>query len=430
MLKADIGRAFLTVRTAITTAALISALLACQGGSHRLSNETASGSRASFVPEDLLLREPIPSDFPQVLSREAKQHDLDLLLYAFETAYGGFSYLPSADRDAFIHRLAQFRENVRPGGCTEFCDELGDLLWTLPDSHFRALRLKVLCGKRRLAEERQPAVGENIGLELARSSQRDYAFQERRVRTAQIGILSIVGLHDPDDQRWLGYDEAIQGLIKYPVLVIDLRGLPGGNDHNGYRLAALLIGRTIDAGKGRRREIIRQDPGSFALRINLWRYFISQAELRKEAIADSIWKYLKEDQTSFQLAKDGKLPREKIETAEQQSFGPGETSYRGEIYVLIDAKCASSCESTLEALQLHPNVKTLGENTRGMIHFTNEGMIQLPESHLFVRMATKFNDYERFIEKVGHEPDIRVPKGQDAFEYLIEYPLSAAFPGG
>jgi hypothetical protein len=45
-------------------------------------------------------------------------------------------------------------------------------------------------------------------------------------------------------------------------------------------------------------------------------------------------------------------------------------------------------------------------------------------------MATKFNDYERFIEKVGHEPDIRVPKGQDAFEYLIEYPLSAAFPGG
>jgi len=72
-------------------------------------------------------------------------------------------------------------------------------------------------------------------------------------------------------------------------------------------------------------------------------------------------------------------------------------------------------------LQLHPTVKTLGENTRGMIHFTNEGMIQLPASHLFVRMATKFNDYEQFIEKVGHEPDIRVPKGQDAFKYLVEH---------
>jgi hypothetical protein len=80
--------------------------------------------------------------------------------------------------------------------------------------------------------------------------------------------------------------------------------------------------------------------------------------------------------------------------------------------VLIDAECESSCESTLEGLQLHPNVKTLGENTRGMIHFTNEGKIQLPESHLFVRMATKFNDYEQFIERSAMSPTSEFRKAQ------------------
>jgi len=378
-------------------------------------------SRTSFTPDDLLLREPIPYDIPQAMSREAKQHDLDFLLHAFEGAYGGYSYLPKSDREGFVGRLIALRESVRPTSGSEFCDELGDLLWTVPDSHLRALRLNELCGKKRLAEERKPSVGENIGLKLAQANQREYAFQERTVGTTRVGILSIIGLHDPDDQRWPGYDDVLQRLAQYPVLVIDLRGLPGGNDHNGIRLAKLLTGGTVDAIKGRRREITRQDPGSFALRINLWTYFISQSEQRKIKIADSIYKYLKADRESFRLAKEGKLPREKIEVSEAQSLAPGKPSYPGPVYVLIDAVCGSSCESTLEALQMHPNVKTVGENTRGMIHFTNEGMIQLPESHLFVRMATKFNDYDQFIEKVGHAPDVRVPKGHDAFDYLMQH---------
>ena len=382
-------------------------------------------SKASFTPDDLLLREPIPYDIPPAISREAKQRDLDFLLYAFEAASGGYSYLPKSEREGFVQRLKALRESVQPGSGSDFCDELGDLLWTLPDSHFRALRLNELCGKRRLAEERKPSVGENIGLKLAQANQREYAVQERTVGATRVEILSIIGLHDPDDQRWQGYDEVLPRLAQYPVLVIDLRGLPGGNDHNGIRLANLLTGGTLEAIKGRRREITRQDPGSWALRINLWTYFISVSEQRKIKIADSIYKYLKADRESFQLAKEGKLPREKIETMQLQSFAQGKTSYRGPIYVLIDAVCGSSCESTLEALQMHPNVKTIGENTRGMIHFTNEGMIQLPESHLFVRMATKFNDYDQFIEKVGHAPDVRVPKGQDAFDYLVQHDLSA-----
>ena len=87
----------------------------------------------------------------------------------------------------------------------------------------------------------------------------------------------------------------------------------------------------------------------------------------------------------------------------------------------MDAKCGSSCESTIDGFESHPYAKTVGENTAGYIHFGNIGYIVLPNSKIEVQTPTHFNHYRdgRFLEIVGLTPDIHVPKGEDAYSFLL-----------
>ncbi len=96
------------------------------------------------------------------------------------------------------------------------------------------------------------------------------------------------------------------------------------------------------------------------------------------------------------------------------------TGYKKLVYILIDGKCDSSCETTVDGFERHPYVKLVGENTAGCLHFGNIGYVILPESKAQVQIPTQYNEYydNRFIERKGIEPDIRVPNGKDAFTFL------------
>jgi len=85
---------------------------------------------------------------------------------------------------------------------------------------------------------------------------------------------------------------------------------------------------------------------------------------------------------------------------------------------LIDADCASSCESTTDAFENNTLVKTVGENTAGYVHFGNSGGVILKNSGIRLQVAISYNSYldGRFIEKVGITPKIPVPAGSDAKE--------------
>lgn len=98
-----------------------------------------------------------------------------------------------------------------------------------------------------------------------------------------------------------------------------------------------------------------------------------------------------------------------------------ERGFAKPVYILMDGECGSSCESTIQSFEWHPYVKRVGENTVGCLHFGNIGDFWLPESRVQVQMATQYNEYfdGRFLERIGIAPDIRVPSGTDALEYIL-----------
>ena len=89
---------------------------------------------------------------------------------------------------------------------------------------------------------------------------------------------------------------------------------------------------------------------------------------------------------------------------------------------MIDENCYSSCESTVDTFEYNPYVKKVGRSTGGMVHFGNVSPAFLKHSKLYVQTPTHANIYRdgRFIEKQGIKPDVLVPKGRDALEYLLE----------
>ena len=98
------------------------------------------------------------------------------------------------------------------------------------------------------------------------------------------------------------------------------------------------------------------------------------------------------------------------------------SGYKTPIYILMDRGCGSSCESSIHSFEYNPNVKKVGQNTYGSLHFGNIGLFYLPHSLLGINMATHANFFRdgRFIEKIGITPDIYVPDGQDVYDFLVK----------
>lgn len=94
-------------------------------------------------------------------------------------------------------------------------------------------------------------------------------------------------------------------------------------------------------------------------------------------------------------------------------------SIKKPIYILIDAECASSCESTTDFFEYNTLVKTVGENTAGYVHFGNNGIVILINSGIMLQLAISYNNYVdgRFIEKTGITPKIKVPAGKNVLDF-------------
>jgi len=129
-------------------------------------------------------------------------------------------------------------------------------------------------------------------------------------------------------------------------------------------------------------------------------------------------------ETSSQIvqAERGALPEEdEYVRPKTKPVGEGKM-FPGEIFVLQDAACASSCEGTIAILEPHPQVTTVGENSGGYVHFADVCPVQLPNSKIRIQMATKFMKLsdQRVVEKIGYAPRVRVTAGQDAYEVALQ----------
>lgn len=82
-------------------------------------------------------------------------------------------------------------------------------------------------------------------------------------------------------------------------------------------------------------------------------------------------------------------------------------SFKSKVFLLIDGTCASECETIVELLSAHPQVKLVGQNTDGALHFSNAVSFTLPHSGIWAQIPGQHHSYENnAVEGVGYSPSL------------------------
>jgi len=373
---------------------------------------------ASSEPNSFLSRY-IPFDASKSLTAEQVQKDIWYLELAIKNISGLYKFSPDKSGQQFINSLQTTQ--VVGMSAIEFCSLLQQKSSLFNDGHFAVVTENMACNGRLDKKGAVGLAGSNYGKKLDATWELNY-FQNGRTR---IPILSIHHFSQPQDTAWNGFLEAAKNLRDHEhVFVIDMRGNSGGSDVMGAKLANVLYDGNPPTPYasiiyGNSREVFES-----------WQNLISIFKIKKERLHEdtSIETQMIEDyRQKAILASEGKIPPTQLKSFKSDIEKPGKNHFSGEIFLLIDRSCASSCESTTDFLRSLPFVITVGENTSGAIHYGNVGFVQLPNSKIGFSMGTSYAKYRDGIihEMTGISPRIQVPSGTDALDAII--PTIVAF---
>jgi C-terminal processing protease CtpA/Prc len=346
--------------------------------------------------------------------------DLDRAEFALDRGYGGRGFVPEPSWRAMQSALAALRGKRTT--VDTLCDRIADALWELPDAHLSAwLRLennkvRAKCGALFKTAERAPGVGPS----LAAEEPRPWGFEAVTVGHATFGVVTLKSFPFHDDPVWQGFEQALAELPQTDGLVIDLRGNDGGDDARGFDLARALFDAPAPPAAARVHE--RRTPETLTLLLNTFDAFG-----RKEdgSLLPFLVQRYEETARDRDAAARAPGPEWRVQEIAKAPVAPGPKAYQGAIAVLVDAACKSSCESTLEALRLHPKAKVFGERTGGFVHFGDVGRVVLPHSGIELAIPTKYDEYAggKLYDKIGFEPDVPVQGGADAFDVAMAWAL-------
>ncbi len=362
---------------------------------------------------------PAPIAKETVLDERAVDDDLDRARYALEHGYGGFGFVPPEAWAEMDHSLASLRD--KKATSADLCDRIADALWSLPDAHLSARRPidggQEKCGTRARAAKRTASVGPS----LLADEDRPWAVDVVSVGHATFGILTIHHFPPKEDPAWAHFDESARSLLDVDGYVVDLRGNDGGDDARGFELASILVDAPVHGGELRTHR--RNTPEAITLVLNT-----TEASARQNdgSFAPFLLDRIHALEADRDLAARTGGQDWKVEEVPQVVAPPGPNAFQGPVAILVDAACASSCESTLEGLRQNPRAKVFGERTAGYIHFGNVGTMVLPKSGIILRVPTKFDEYPggKLYDKVGFEPDVAVSGGHDALDAGMTWEMS------
>jgi hypothetical protein len=349
------------------------------------------------------------------VSKEAVLRDLDILMSVFKDGYGGWKELGGKFETEVFPKLRKY--GLSHASTRDVCMFIGKILDTVPDHHLSVHEFgsEEKCGKTSI---KRGSVGPN----LDKKKKLAWAYFERRVKGKTVPVVSINRLPPPGD-AWKGFLEKIQTLSRTaPALIIDLRGIHGGDDEVTHRMARILFGIEDQSAilAPASTVVQRQTPVALSLFLNtLGLAILKQKFAGKDH--SQLDGYYSEYLDLLKKANNGSLPA--VEKTEVKSgiFDP-KRAFQGPIRILIDSECESGCESAVEFLERHPSAKTVGENTAGLVQFGQIGTLWLKGTNVFVDIATRSYSFAdgRFVEKVGYSPSIRVKGGEDALDAAIQ----------
>lgn len=369
-------------------------------------------SSKRLKPQDLLTPKDIQLIPPAHLNEKAIKTDCDLVVYALRRGYGGRDHLPRGTFDTIIAQLNNIHGSMSPA---KLRDKIDEVLLSVPDNHLRA-RLNWEASIARLKSISRPGVGDNAASEKTKI----WEVRLDSLGTKKILYVSILRFSSRRDRIWDSFLPKIKSLINsVNMVVLDFRGNEGGDDSTGRELAKLFYGNDFD--HPITRQHVSQTPESLILFANLFRVQQLIKRNRNEDVPQYLEDLYQEWFEKYQSSLRGATPVTVVneEPRRRLPFNPTK-GFGKPIYILMDGRCKSSCESTIDAFESHPNVKKVGSHTLGMIQFGNTGVLVLPNSKVTVEIPLHYNEYfdDRSLEKIGIKPDIQVPQGEDAYLYL------------
>ncbi len=355
------------------------------------------------------------------LTSDVVDRDLAVVLHALERGYGGRAFVPPAAWDAMRAGLEAARRQARTVGA--LCDALADAFWLLPDAHLSARRqdtsgYNVRCGTRATAGGRRPGVGVNRHNGPPGIPWSAQTFEQAGTRLLRVSIQAFPPEKAP---VWDGFTQALEARASVDAVVVDLRGNGGGDDSRGYELASALLDGPVEGNVVRTH--YRQTPETLTLLLNTIDRTARQPDGQLAPYRTEMYRRIETWRNDAIQANGNNWPEYKVEVHPPYTPTPGPRSFTGRIAVLVDAGCASSCESTLEVLRRHPNTRVYGERTGGYIHFGDVGSLTLANTGIRLGIPTKYQEYPGGVlyDKVGFEPDVTVSPGDDAWDAALAW---------
>lgn len=354
----------------------------------------------ALTVDDLVIQPAQNLKPPVELSASQVQEDLEVLSLAVRDGYEGPDFLSRLSKIT-AHKTTP--ENL--------CNEIAAILAKVTNAHLRAYLEFKSCG-RGFPTGR---AGGNLAQGLDRWLVKD---------VDGVKVVAIPNFWPMFDHRWSGLLDKVREIRQAnEPFIIDLRGNPGGDDSMGFELARILLGADLNATLPTPVESreFRQTPAAFALQANAWMW--NELKLRRDnlAVPAGIAQRRSEILDWMERAKKQEFPEL---YKEQLTPAPLDKSkiFAQAIYVLIDAGCASACETTIQVLESLPQRILVGQNTLGAVEYGEMGRVLMPNSKVSVTLTTmsvEFKD-KRHPEKIGYAPDILVKAGGDALAEAIE----------
>lgn len=345
---------------------------------------------------------------PAVLDADAVAADLQLVHQVLDTAYSAKRFVPPERWQAMTQALDRVHG---PLGAQAFCNAVDDALWELPDAHVGASQeaQRGRCGTRRKSERRTPSVGPNV----AAGQQAPWVLQWRSAGTKRVAVLAITAFPASTSPEWNGFTEALEQLKAADGVVVDMRGNGGGDDSRGFELAELLTNAPAHTDQVRQHRL--QSPQAYQMVLNLYAVMGDGHQP-----PDHLREQFDANLRAQQEVRTGQRPMWATEDLANH-IPPGPNAYAQKVALLVDAGCASSCESTLEALRHAPLAQSFGQRTGGFIHFGDVGMVVLPHSRVVLHVPTTYNEYADGVirDKVGLVPDHELAPGTDAVDTAL-----------
>jgi hypothetical protein len=362
----------------------------------------------------LQLPYPINKDESEKLSASQVREDVEQALFALERAYAGAKFLPSSE---FANLEAGFKKIIRPTSVNDLCWQMGKLMDAVSDSHLASKFNNKRCFAS--THDRKGQVGSNFYQE---KNEIPWSLKLEKKNGKRALLISVTSFPSSTSPVWKGFLPKVKELLpRAQFIILDMRGNGGGDDSTGYDLARILSGiepRPLYAPQW-------NNPNPEAGQILINRLDYTERKMIEDKVEFPA--HLITLRERFVAKRDQQIRGEASPTPSDAS--KGDTSdlrqkhdqmkpVGKKIYILVDADCASSCESTVDFFESYPEVVLVGENTAGYIHFGNNGIVILKNSGIELRMGTSYNSYVdgRFIEKKGIAPKIQVTTGGDAMQ--------------